>query len=111
MLFALITVLLTPWHGPSLPTAPTGQYATKYALTVHGTPNERVDLRADGAAKGWIAAFCTPRLCAEFHTSLTLDKHGIGRLQFDLVRIDPKASPHTRVIIQANNRPVAHASR
>lgn len=111
MIFALITVLLSPWHGPALSTAPTGQYATYYSLNVRGAPNERVALRADGVAKGWIAAFCTPTLCAPFRKALTLDRRGSARLQFDLVRTDPKAPPHTKVTIQANNRAVARASR
>jgi len=111
MLLALITVLLTPWHGPSLPSAPTGEYSTKYSLSVRGAAHERVDLQAAGVAKGWIAAFCTPTLCAVFHKSLILDNHGTGRLEFELVRVDPKASPHTRVVIEANNRVVARASR
>ena len=111
MLFALITVVLSPWHGPSLPTAPTGNYETSWAMNVRGAPTARVDLRADGVSKGWIAAFCTARLCAPFHTVVTLNDKGNARLEFSLIRTDPKASPHTRVIIQANNRAVAHASR
>jgi hypothetical protein len=111
IVLALVTVLLSPWEGPSLPTAPTGNYQTSYALNVRGAPSARVDLRADGVAKGWIAAFCTERLCSPFHTVVTLNNKGNARLEFSLIRTDPKASPHTRVIIQANNRAVAHASR
>ena len=111
MLFALITVLLTPWHGASLPTAPTGAYQTSYALTVRGAPSERVNLRANGAAKGWIAAFCTTRLCAPFRTTITLDNGGKARLEFSLIRTDPKAAKHTRANILENNQMAATASR
>jgi hypothetical protein len=110
MFFALITVLLSPWHGPSLPTAPTGNYQPSYAMNIRGAPRERVALRADGAAKGWVAAFCTTRLCAPFRTVVTLNDKGVARLEFSLIRTDPNAAPHTRVTIQANSWAVAQAS-
>src|SRR5438552_756655 len=107
MLFALISVLLSPWHGPSLPTAPTGNYVTSYAMSIRGAPRQRVALRADGVAKGWIAAFCTPRLCAPFHSTITLDGAGKARLEFSLIQTDPRAPESSNVIIRANGRWVA----
>jgi hypothetical protein len=111
IVFALVTVLLSPWKGPSLPTAPTGNYETSWAMTVRGAPGARVELSADGVAEGWVASFCTPRLCAPFHTIATLDGKGIARYQFSLIRTDPKAVPHTHATIRANNSIVATASR
>lgn len=108
--FALVTVLLAPWKGPSLPTTPTGYYEKSWAMTVHGAPRGRVELRADGVAKGWIASFCTPRLCAPFHTIAMLDGKGVARYQFSLIRTDPKATAHTRATVRANNTIVATAA-
>jgi hypothetical protein len=108
---ALVTVLLSPWKGPSLPTAPTGNYETSWVMTVRGAPRARVELRADGVAQGWVASFCTPRLCAPFHTIATLDGKGVARYQFSLIRTDPKAVAHTRASILANNQMVAAAAR
>lgn len=107
LILGLVTVLLAPWHGKALPTTPTGNYVTSYAMTVRGAPRARVDLRADGVAKGWVASFCTSRLCAPFHTIATLDSHGIARYEFSLIRIDPGAIKHTRVIIRAAGRQAA----
>jgi len=110
IVLALVTVLLSPWKGAALPTTPTGTYQTSYALNVHGTPRERVALQAGGVAKGWIAAFCTPRLCSPFHTIATLDGKGNARFEFSLIRTDPKAVKHTRAVIQIDGREAARAS-
>jgi hypothetical protein len=110
IVLALVTVLLSPWKGPSLPTAPTGNYETSYALNVRGSPSARVDLRADGVAKGWVAAFCTARLCAPFHTIVTLDGTGKARLEFSLIRTDPRAVAHAHAVISANGGVAARAS-
>jgi len=106
-ILALVTVLLGPWHGAALPTTPTGNYVTSYAMTVRGAPHARVDLRAEGVAKGWVASFCTPRLCAPFHTIATLDGHGTARYEFSLIRTDPKAVKHTRALIRADGKQAA----
>lgn len=110
IVLALVTVLLSPWKGPSLPTAPTGNYETSYALNLRGAPSARVDLRADGVAKGWVAAFCTARLCAPFHTIVTLDGSGKARLEFSLIRTDPKAAAHAHAVICADGGVAARAS-
>lgn len=110
IVLALVSVLLSPWKGPSLPTAPTGENQTSYTLQVRGAPGARVDLRADDVAKGWIAAFCTSRLCAPFHTIVTLDASGKARLEFSLIRTDPKAAAHTRALIRADGGVAARAS-
>jgi len=111
IVFALVTVLLSPWKGPSLPTTPTGNYETSWAMTVHGAPRARVELRANGLPPGWVASFCTPRLCAPFHTLATLDGKGVARYEFSLIRTDPKAAAHAHATVRANNQVVASASR
>jgi hypothetical protein len=110
LILALVTVLLSPWKGATLPTTPTGTYQTSYALNVHGTPHQRVALQADGVAKGWIAAFCTPRLCSPFHTMATLDGKGNARYEFSLIRTDPKSAAHAHAVIRVNGSVAAGAS-
>lgn len=108
ILLALVTVLLTPWKGASLPAAPSGaEYSVSYAMHVRGAAHQHVVLDADNVAPGWIAAFCTSRLCSPFHKGLDLDSHGAALLEFSLVRTDPKASRHTHVVVRADSRVVA----
>lgn len=111
IILALVSVLLSPWKGPSLPTAPTGNYETSFAMNVRGVPHGRVALRADGVAKGWVASFCTPRLCSPFRSVVMLDAKGTARLEFSLIRTDPKAVAHTRALIRSGNQTLATASR
>jgi hypothetical protein len=75
-------------------------------MDVHGLPGARMDLRADGMSKGWIAAFCTPRLCSPFHTIVTLNGKGNARLEISLIRTNPKAPNSSMVTIRADGRRV-----
>ncbi|HEV2262685.1 MAG TPA: hypothetical protein VGR69_10405 [Candidatus Rubrimentiphilum sp.] len=105
---ALITVLLSPWKGASLPTAPSGtEYSVAYAMHIRGAARQHVVLDASNVAPGWIAAFCTSRLCSPFHSMLDLDSHGNAFLEFSLIRTDPKAARHTHVVVRANSHVVA----
>jgi hypothetical protein len=107
LILSLVTVLLAPWHGAALPTTPTGEYVTSWALTVRGAPHQRVSLSAEGVAKGWVASFCTSRLCAPFRAITTLDARGIARYEFSLIQVDPKGPPGSLVTIRVNGRSVA----
>jgi hypothetical protein len=99
MLFALVTLVLTPWHGPSLPTASAD--AVKFKLAVHGAPNQSVPLRASGLPAGWVASFCTSQFCSPFSYTLPLDRSGNGTVEFQAIRVDTKAPAHTRVVVSA----------
>lgn len=94
---ALVTLLLSPWHGPSLPTA-SGD-AIKYKLTVHGTPRQQVALRATGLPSGWVASFCTRDLCSPFDYTMQLDARGTGTIEFQAIRTDPTAPCRTKVAV------------
>lgn len=96
-LLALVTLVLTPWHGASLPTATPG--AVKYKLAVHGPAGDRVQLNANGLPQGWVASFCTPSLCSPFSYSMQLDPHGTGAIEFQAIRTDDRAPKHARVTI------------
>ena len=60
---ALATHLsIGPWKGADPKNAIAGAF--KYRLTVTGEPGTHVHVRATGQAEGWVAAFCTDRVCS-----------------------------------------------
>lgn len=108
IVLALISVLLTPWKGTSLPTAPTStEYSAAYAMHIHGAAHQHVVFDATHVASGWVAAFCTRRLCSPFHSVVELNSQGSALLEFSLIRTDPNAARHTHVVIRSGSRVVA----
>jgi hypothetical protein len=99
-ILAILTLMLAPWHGPSLPTA--NPAAARYKLTVHGGAEQRVELRADGLPAGWVASFCTARMCSPFRYGMQLDHRGTGVIEFQAIRTDVSAPRHVRITITAN---------
>lgn len=96
---ALATMLsLSPWTGKVLPTANPDAY--QYRLTVRGMPNGSVDLEASGLARGWIASFCTDRICSPFRVTLPLSSSGEGRIEFQVIRDDDSAPRKTHVVVR-----------
>ena len=94
---ALATHLsIGPWTGADPKNAITG--ATKYRLTVTGEPGAHVHLRATGQAKGWIAAFCTDKVCSPDQTTLDLPASGHADISFELVRDDETAPPKSGLV-------------
>lgn len=98
MLLAIV-LLLSPWKGPSLPTVT--PHAAAYGLTVRGAPRAQVALAALGVPAGWIAAFCTHRLCSPSRFSLRLDGAGRGAVEFEVIRTDPRAARHATIRVTA----------
>lgn len=94
---ALITLVLAPWRGPSLPTSSAD--AVKYKLTVRGNAEQRVRLRAGGLPKGWVASFCTETVCSPFRYSMELNDRGTGVVEFQAIRIDDSAPKHAKVTV------------
>lgn len=94
---ALVTLLLSPWHGPSLPAASAD--AIEYKLTVHGAPQQQVGLQATGLPSGWVASFCTRDLCSPFSYRMRLDSHGTGTIEFQAIRTDPSAPCRAQVTV------------
>lgn len=80
---------IAPWTGADPKNAIAG--ATKYRLTLAGKPGAHVHVRATGEAKGWIAAFCTDRVCSPDQTVLDLPDSGTADISFELVRDDDTA--------------------
>jgi hypothetical protein len=75
---------IQPWTGADLQA--TSADAAKYRLEVSGRPNAMIRLKASRVAPGWLAAFCTPRLCSPEHIDAELPRSGQAVLQFELIR-------------------------
>jgi|SRR5580658_2025467 hypothetical protein len=75
---------MQPWTGNDLQT--TSSTAIKYRLEVTGQPQAVIHLTASGVASGWLAAFCTPKLCSPQRVDVTLPASGEAVLQFELIR-------------------------
>src|SRR5271167_554982 len=75
---------IAPWTGSDFQTTSNG--AAKYRLEVTGKPNASVRLQAQDVARGWLAAFCTPRLCSPQRIEMQLSKSGNAVVQFELIR-------------------------
>ena len=73
-----------PWTGSDFQT--TTLAAAKYRLEVSGRPNGVIHLTAKDVAPGWLAAFCTPRLCSPQRVDVALPASGLTILQFELIR-------------------------
>jgi hypothetical protein len=56
-----------------------------YAVRVHGPAGSTVRLVALDIPRGWIASFCTPRVCSPFHVTLPLHA-GTGTIQLSYAR-------------------------
>ena len=88
---------IQPWTGSDLQT--TTERAAKYRLNVSGKPNATLHLQARGVAQGWLAAFCTPRLCSPQRVDLTLPGSGASVVQFELIRESESAPEQSSATI------------
>lgn len=111
LVFALASVLVAaapathltiqPWNGKDLLTTTTS--AAKYRLLVSGKPQATIHLQASQVADGWIAAFCTPTVCAPTRVDVTLPKSGQAEFQFELIREVDTAVDHSGAVITADD--------
>lgn len=92
---------VTPWTGANLATATS--VAAKYRLRVTGAPNASLVLRAGELAKGWLAAFCTPKVCSPMQVGVTLPASGEAVYQFELIREEPGAPAHSGARIASSD--------
>ncbi|MGR4065860.1 MAG: hypothetical protein ACLQPV_10505 [Vulcanimicrobiaceae bacterium] len=79
-----VRLAIAPWHGANLPTADAG--SMRYRLIVSGAPRSTVYLVAENVTPGWLAAFCTDRVCSPQRVTATLPDGGSVILQFELIR-------------------------
>jgi hypothetical protein len=94
-------LIVEPWTGTNPATATST--AVKYRLLVTGTPNATLRLRADAVAKGWLAAFCTAKVCAPERVDVTLPQSGQAVYQFELIREAAGAPAHSGARITSDD--------
>ncbi len=88
MMLALVQpathLTIEPWTGGDFQT--TTAAAARYRLKISGRANVVVHLRAAGVAEGWLAAFCTPKVCSPLRVDATIAHSGETIIQFELIR-------------------------
>jgi hypothetical protein len=89
-------VSLVPWTGADLPGSIPN--TIKYRLVVADVAGRSVTLRTSGVPKGWVASFCSDRVCAPFRVSVAIPESGVKVVEFQLVPPAAKApAPKVRV--------------
>ncbi|MBV8601422.1 MAG: redoxin domain-containing protein [Candidatus Eremiobacteraeota bacterium] len=86
------TLSVAPWTGPELPGSVPN--TAKYRLVVAGPEGKSVALHAADLPKGWIASFCTDRICAPMRVTTTLPASGVKVIEFQVVPPETKALAH-----------------
>jgi thiol-disulfide isomerase/thioredoxin len=81
------TLSLTKWTGPDLPGSVVS--TLKYRLVVVAPANKQVTLAARGLRPGWIASFCSDRLCSPNHVSFAVPPTGVKTYEFQLIPPTP----------------------
>ena len=100
------TVSLAPWTGADLPGSISS--TMKYRLVVAGRPGSTVQLAATGLSKGWLASFCSDKICAPMKRAATIPDSGVKIFEFQLISNDPHAPRHTRAQVNATS-PIGNA--
>ena len=83
-----LAIALEPYRGAPLPGAVAG--TPKFGVRIEGRPGSRVVLRSMGLPAGWLASFCTKRVCAPFKVFVDLPASGRETIELQLVQNDPK---------------------
>ncbi len=78
-----LSVSLAPWTGPPLPGSVPD--TLRYRLAVVGKAAKEVDLKAADVPKGWIATFCTERVCTPGRVRISLPASRVGIIELQLV--------------------------
>jgi hypothetical protein len=100
-------VVALPLIGLILTLAPIGAAGlphpgnTAFRVTVSGTPGQVARLRAVGVPSGYIASFCTPRVCAPFQVALALPNSGRESIELQLIENVRGAAAPRRVTVAA----------
>jgi len=90
------TLSVAPWTGAVLP----GSIAdtVKYRVVVAGTAGKTIALVASEVPKGWVASFCSDKICSPFHVSVEIPEGGVKIVEFQLVPPAGKApAPKVRI--------------
>jgi hypothetical protein len=103
-----LIVSIVPWKGPEAPGSIPD--TIKYRLAVRGVAGRSVALRASGVPKGWVASFCSDRVCAPFRVRIALPASGVKVVEFQLVPPVPKALPPKVTVTGNDGKHVASAT-
>ncbi len=100
-LIGAVVLGLAPFSGPAQP----GSLAdtAKFWVIVHGAPGERVHLRAVGVPAGYVASFCTRRVCAPFAVTFPLPPTGRDAVELQLIENTRGARPPRNVTVTAGS--------
>jgi peroxiredoxin len=82
-------VSLVPWTGPELPGSIPN--TIKYRLVVAGAAGKSLNLHAADVPKGWVASFCSDKVCSPFNVAVLVPADGVKVIEFQLVPPDAKA--------------------
>ncbi|GAC1595604.1 MAG: hypothetical protein NVS3B28_26840 [Candidatus Velthaea sp.] len=96
---------LEPYRGAPLPGTVAG--TPKFGVRIEGAPGSRVVLRSTGLPAGWIASFCTKRVCAPFHVFVDLPSSGRDTIELQLIQSDTKAAAPAVVSVEVTHGPRA----
>ena len=96
-----VALSLGPYHGPPLNGSVPG--TAKFGLAVRGAPYASVRLRASGVPPGWIASFCTDRVCAPFRVTLTLPQSGTQLIEFQLIQNEGGARAPRTITVSSSD--------
>jgi peroxiredoxin/tetratricopeptide (TPR) repeat protein len=89
-------VSIVPWTGADLPGSIPN--TIKYRLVVADVAGRNVALATSGVPKGWVASFCSDRVCAPFRVNVAIPASGVKVVEFQLVPPSAKAvAPRVRV--------------
>ena len=80
---------LAPWTGPELPGSIPN--TIKYRLVVAGAAGTNMNLHALDVPKGWVASFCSDKVCSPFNVAVQVPAAGVKVIEFQLVPPDAKA--------------------
>ena len=102
------SLTLVPWTGPALPGSV--PHTIKYRLTVAGAAGRMVALQTAGVPSGWIASFCTDKICSPSRVSVGIPPSGVKVIEFQLVPPNARATHASVRILTTAGGKTASAS-
>ena len=91
--------------------AGTGPAERDYRLSLHAVPKTSIALRAR-MPEGWIAAFCTPLVCAPGHVVVRVPRSGQSVVALHIYRVRDTGRRTSDVVVSDDrgNSTVVHVS-
>lgn len=92
---ALAVFQLVPWTGAPV----ASPYENQFRLTVIGPASTTVHLEARRVTPGWIATFCTAKICSPRKVDVVVPRSGRAIVRFDLIRTNDAASKRAVAVV------------